>query len=225
MAQPPEPGTGMEGDQPAPPGGAGSRALLSGPDPQALLEAPPVPTVLETERLVLRPLEESDWPVLQELGSDPEMQRYLGGHTGTEEEARAYLREIAAEAAAPVRLRHGFAIVLKGEGRVAGICLLSNVQPELRQAELGYALARRYWGMGYTTEAVRALLSHAFQGLGLRRVWGQCNVENLGSWRVLEKLAMRREGRLVESTWWNGRWCDVFLYAILDREWRALSAR
>ena len=65
------------------------------------------------------------------------------------------------------------------------------------------------------------MLRLAFDELGLHRVIGRTEARNVGSARVLEKLGMRREARLVENEWVRGEWQSEFVYAILDREWRA----
>lgn len=67
------------------------------------------------------------------------------------------------------------------------------------RAEIGYVLARSYWGRGYMTEAARAVVYWALSQTGVFRVWAVCDVENVASARVLEKLGMRREGTL--SRW------------------------
>jgi RimJ/RimL family protein N-acetyltransferase len=62
--------------------------------------------------------------------------------------------------------------------------------------ELGYVLARGYWGRGYMTEALKALVNWAVQQSEIYRVWAVCDVDNLASARVMEKAGMRREGIL-----------------------------
>jgi RimJ/RimL family protein N-acetyltransferase len=62
--------------------------------------------------------------------------------------------------------------------------------------ELGYVLARPYWGRGYMTEALRALIAWALKQKSIFRVWAVCDVDNIASARVMEKAGMQREGRL-----------------------------
>lgn len=64
------------------------------------------------------------------------------------------------------------------------------------RAEIGYVLARRFWGHGYMTEAVRTLADWALAQPEIYRVWATCDVENLASAHVLEKAGMQREGLL-----------------------------
>jgi RimJ/RimL family protein N-acetyltransferase len=88
------------------------------------------------------------------------------------------------------------------------------------QAELGWVLDPAYTGLGYATEAVRELLRHCFRDLGLRRVTANCFLDNDSSWRLMERVGMRREQRAVrESLHRSGRWLDTVAYALLHEEW------
>ena len=74
--------------------------------------------------------------------------------------------------------------------------------------------------MGRDTEAVRELLRYCFQDVGLRRVTANCFLENDASWRLLERVGMRREFHAVrESLHRSGRWLDTVGYALLEEEW------
>lgn len=86
-------------------------------------------------------------------------------------------------------------------------------------ADFGYTLNRRHWKNGYATEGARALLNVAFVSLGLHRVWATCDARNRASYRVLEKLGMRREAAFQKDVLQKGEWRDSYLYAILAEEW------
>jgi len=89
------------------------------------------------------------------------------------------------------------------------------------QAELGWVIDPAHAGKGYATEAAGALLRVCFEDLGLRRVTAQCFADNVASWRLMEKLGMRRESHLVrESLHRSGAWLDGLAYAILREEWQ-----
>lgn len=90
------------------------------------------------------------------------------------------------------------------------------------QAEIGWALDPAHQGHGYATEAVRELLRLCFDDLGLRRVVALCFAANEPSWRLMERVGMRRETHTVrESLRRSGEWMDGLGYAILAEEWRA----
>jgi RimJ/RimL family protein N-acetyltransferase len=89
------------------------------------------------------------------------------------------------------------------------------------QAELGWVLDPSFTGNGYATEAVRELLRICFEELGLRRVTAICFADNEASWRLMERLGMRRELHAVaDALHRSGEWLDTFGYALLAEEWR-----
>ena len=63
------------------------------------------------------------------------------------------------------------------------------------------------------------MVDHGFVTLKLHRVWASCVTDNEPSWRLMERLRMRREGVLVQNTRLRDRWVDSYLYAILEDEW------
>lgn len=95
-------------------------------------------------------------------------------------------------------------------------------QAERTQAELGWVLHPSYAGRGLATEAIEALLRVCFTELGLRRVAAQCFAGNDRSWRLMERVGMRRETHAVAEALHRSRgWSDSYAYAILASEWRA----
>ena len=94
-------------------------------------------------------------------------------------------------------------------------------QAEQVQAELGWVLDPDREGHGYATEAVRELIRLCFEDLGLRRVTANCFADNEASWRLMERVGMRREIHTVrDSLHRSGRWLDGLGYALLADEWR-----
>jgi len=93
-------------------------------------------------------------------------------------------------------------------------------QARNREAELGWVLDPAYSGKGYATEAVLEMLRYCFEDLGIHRVVANCFADNAASWRLMERIGMRRETHTVrESLHRSGRWLDGYTYAMLDDEW------
>ena len=113
-----------------------------------------------------------------------------------------------------------FAIVLRSTGELIGDCAARPDADDPRQAEIGYTIAVGHQGRGHATDAVRELLAYLFDQRGKHRVTASCDARNAASARVLERLGLRREGHLRESTWAKGEWTDDLLYALLAREWQ-----
>jgi RimJ/RimL family protein N-acetyltransferase len=94
-------------------------------------------------------------------------------------------------------------------------------QAQQVQAELGWVLDPGHGGHGYASEAVRELIRICFEELGLRRVTANCFADNEASWRLMERVGMRREIHSVrDSLHRSGRWLDGLSYALLADEWR-----
>jgi RimJ/RimL family protein N-acetyltransferase len=115
-----------------------------------------------------------------------------------------------------------FAVIVRSTGELAGDCAARPDADDPRQAEIGFTIAPEHQRRGYATEAVRALLGYLFGTRGKHRVTASCDERNQASARLLERLGMRLEGHLRESTWAKGEWTDDLLYALLDHEWRSL---
>ena len=88
-----------------------------------------------------------------------------------------------------------------------------------RQCEIGFTLAPEHQGRGYATEAARLLIGYLFTTRGKHRITAYCDARNTASAAVLERLGMRREGHLRESTWAKGEWTDDLVYGLLHDEW------
>ena len=123
-------------------------------------------------------------------------------------------------------------LVIEVGGRVVGDLMLAIEdawsQTEVAdrakdvQAELGWVLDPGHAGKGLATEAVAELVRLCFEELGLRRVVASCFADNIASWRLMERLGMRREAHTVrESLHRSGRWLDGLGYALLAEEWRS----
>jgi ribosomal-protein-alanine N-acetyltransferase len=144
--------------------------------------------VLETERLVLRPIREDDLEHLLALWNDAEVMRYIGsGNVRTSKETEDRMQRLLSH-----WREHGFgywALFSKADGCFAGSCGVAYLHG-LADAELGYSVARRYWGQGLATEAAARVLRHAFEVLRLPRVLAVAQVGNVASQKVLLKLGM-----------------------------------
>ena len=110
-------------------------------------------------------------------------------------------------------------VELTAHRRLIGVFTLRVQSDANRSAEFGFAFNRDYWNQGYATEAAGAVLDVAFRVLGIHCVSAGCDVRNVGSYRVMEKLGLRREGHSRKDVWQKGEWRDSYRYAVLDEEW------
>ena len=123
-------------------------------------------------------------------------------------------------------------LVIEADGEVIGDLMIAigdawaqvEVATAARgiQADLGWALHPNVGGCGLATEAVREVLRICFEDLGLRRVTADCFAANESSWRLMERVGMRREAHNVrDSLHRSGEWLDGYGYALLVDEWRS----
>lgn len=108
-----------------------------------------------------------------------------------------------------------FAVRLLSTGALIGSVGLRDIEPEHRQAELGFWIGRDWWGQGYAREAARAVLRFGFETLELNRISAHHLVRNPASGRVLLAIGMQREGVLRQRVRKWGKYEDVVLYAVL----------
>ena len=178
------------------------------------------PPVLETTRLVLRAFRASDLEDVFAYASDGEVARFvLWDKHASREDSRRFLEWVVGQYARGELPSWG--IVDKLSGRVVGSIGYGSHEPAHARAEVGYVLARPFWGRGVMSEALRAVLGHAFGTLHLHKVYAHCHVQNVASRRVLEKAGLRHEGRLYEHLFVKGTFWDIDALGMVDREWKA----
>jgi [ribosomal protein S5]-alanine N-acetyltransferase len=175
--------------------------------------------LLETERLIIRDFREEDWHDVHQYVSDPEVVKYMPFGPNTEEDTKTNMQRTFANRKELPRVHYNFALVNKQSNKVIGGCELSIQNAENKEAMLGYLLNRKYWNQGYITEATRKVIAFGFEQLGLHRIIASCDPANTGSYRVMEKIGMQREGYLREERMFKGVWRDFLLYSILEKEW------
>jgi ribosomal-protein-alanine N-acetyltransferase len=174
--------------------------------------------MIRTTRLTIRPFTAGDATDLHEYLSNPAIYRYEPGEPIDFDSAV----ELAERRAAATDF---WAIELRDSSKMIGHLYFKQVEPaELRTWELGYIVNPKYQGEGYATEATAALLRKAFKEKHIHRVFAHCNPENPASWKVLERVGLRREGLLRKNIFFrrgpDGEelWTDTYEYAILEEE-------
>ena len=183
-----------------------------------------------TERLRLRPALVADLDAMIHIRSKPGVDEWLS--TTCDDEAAFRERY-----ASPERLAATLIIErIDGEAPTTIGDLMIRIhdawaQAEVAdqavdvQAELGWVLDPDHQGLGLATEAVTSAIGICIDDLGLRRATAGCFLDNEASWRLMERVGMRREVHTVrESLHRSGRWLDGLEYAILADEWAARSS-
>jgi RimJ/RimL family protein N-acetyltransferase len=147
---------------------------------------------LETARLVIRTFEAQDAEPWLAMVNDPEVRRFLPpGPIRTKETFQG-----AIERRQLLERERGYAmwaVDVKATGAFIGQCGFQPVEGTEPEVELAYHFNMASWGSGYATEAAMAVLAYGLGPVGLDRVIALVVPENIGSWRVLEKIGMRYE--------------------------------
>lgn len=174
---------------------------------------------LRTDRLILRRPEPEDLSNLFRLLSDPSFAGAVPEIPRAEAEIREYL-EIERSADKPEQDKC-FNLLLERQQDNSVLGLVTLVLRKHRQGEIGYALHRDYRDCGYASEAARAFMDYAFTKLELHRIYAEARVDNTASWKVMERLGMKREAHFREIVCEGGHWRDLVIYAVLADEWPA----
>jgi ribosomal-protein-alanine N-acetyltransferase len=176
-----------------------------------------LPTI-ETKRLIIRKLVLPDLEDLFECSSNPEISKFtLWDSHKTINDSKDFLVKCIqqySKGQPPV-----FGIELKDELKLIGTIGFGSIDFESKRAEFGYALHVGYWKQNITTEASLAILQFGFRTLELERIFATCFTDNIGSYRVMEKVGMTYEGILRSYHSKNGQRIDARIYAITQEDW------
>jgi RimJ/RimL family protein N-acetyltransferase len=147
--------------------------------------------ILETDRLLLDTWQASDWTELHPIATDVEVMRYItGGAPWTDDQIQAFVdRQVQTYSE---RNFCRWKLLRKPAGEMIGFCGVGFWR-DAPDPEIGWWLARRWWGQGLATEAARAALQHAFERAGLDRIISVARPENTASTRIMEKIGLTME--------------------------------
>jgi RimJ/RimL family protein N-acetyltransferase len=184
----------------------------------------PYPLVVEevaminTARLIVRRFYEGDYVALYAYLSNPSVYRFEPGEPISLEKAKQLCIERA-------QGDDYWAVILRSTSEMVGhLSFRQTGTQEFFTWELGYIFNPEFHNQGYATEAAKALLAYGFKNFGIHRVVAHCSPENIASWRVLEKIGMRREGHYHKNIFFyrdeQGKplWIDTYSYAILGED-------
>ena len=176
-----------------------------------------MPLPLIGTRVQLRCFRPDDVKDVFAFASDPHVSRFVEWepHRSPQESA-AYIRRCLE----PNRRCLTLAVELREAHRVVGTVDVRVVSWLRRRGEIGYTIARPYWGTGINIEAGRLLLDYSFRELHLWRILAACDVANRRSYRTMEKLGMARNRRIARARLEGGTPIDRYEYSISWWQWR-----
>ena len=170
---------------------------------------------LNTQRLVLRRIEQADAPAFFMLRSDDAVLRYLGKEPQKSiSEAEEMIRQFEKNILENENLMWGIVLKEHPATLIGTICLWNFVRENYR-AEIGYILNPAYWRRGIMKEAIGCVSEYGFNQLGLHSIEAQLSPGNAGSVAVLESCGFVKEGHLKENFYFRGRFSDTLIYSKL----------
>ncbi|MCG8398273.1 GNAT family N-acetyltransferase [Bacillus atrophaeus] len=167
---------------------------------------------IKTDRLVICKFKCEDWQDVYEYTSSPHVMKYIPEGVFTKENAKKFVNENTGENA------EKFPVVLKEENIVIGHIAFFKYFGE-HTYEMGWVFNPKNYNKGYASEAAQAILEFGFTNMKLHRIIATCQPQNIASYRVMEKIGMRREGYFKKCIPNGEQWWDEYYYAILEEEW------
>ena len=142
---------------------------------------------ITTERLFIRKFTFDDWQSVHEYTSDANVMKYIPEGVFSEDDSKKFVYENSNEDA------KYFPVLLKQDQTLIGHIVFHQYFGD-HTYEIGWVFNPKYYGKGYATEAAYSILKYGFETMNLHRIIATCQPENIPSYRVMEKIGMRREG-------------------------------
>lgn len=177
--------------------------------------------VLETERLVLRAFTMNDIDDIYEYASVAKVSEFLPWEMHkTKEDTVAFLKSVKEKFKSSDNIDWG--IELKYEKKLIGGISIRKWNDQNRCADVGYVISDKYWNKGIATEALISVVKFGFNILHVNRIEAHCADQNIGSYKVMQKVGMKYEGTLREKVFMKGNFINMKFYSILKREFHEL---
>jgi ribosomal-protein-alanine N-acetyltransferase len=173
---------------------------------------------INTERLLIRDFQLEDWKPVLDYTSDSNVMRYIPEGVFSEQDVKDFVSNNIGENA------EKFPVLLKEENVLIGHMAFHKWFGE-GTYEIGWVFNPKYHNNGFASEAARAILKYGFEKMNIHRIIATCQPQNIPSYRIMEKIGMRREAHFKKCMpayfkKGNGEWWDEYFYAILEEEWK-----
>jgi len=174
---------------------------------------------IKTKRLLILEFTLDDFEAVHRYATNPNVVKFMAWGPNTEAETRNFLQSKLQSQVLKPRVSYDLAITVDRTPIGGGGLTIHNLKRD--GAELGYCIDEPYWGKGFGTEFAAAMIRYGFEELLLHRVLAKCDPENHGSYMVMEKNGMTKEGHLRENLKIRGQYRDTLIYGILRHEWES----
>ncbi|WP_078551970.1 GNAT family N-acetyltransferase [Bacillus alkalicellulosilyticus] len=173
---------------------------------------------INTERLLIRDFQLEDWKSVLDYTSDSDVMKFIPEGVFTEKNVKNFINSNMGENA------EKFPVIRKEDNVLIGHMVFYKWYGE-GTYEIGWVFNSKYHNHGFATEAARAILKYSFETMKVHRIIATCQPQNTASYRVMEKIGMRREAHFrkcmpANFKKGNHEWWDEYFYAILEEEWK-----
>jgi len=166
---------------------------------------------ITTSRLMIRKFSTNDWQDVFRYTSNSKVMHYIPEGVMTEEKAKQFVTDNLGENA------EYFPVILIEENKLIGHLVFLKYFGA-HTYEIGWVFDPNYCNKGYASEAAKAMLVYGFEHMKIHRIIATCQPENIPSYKVMEKIGMRREGYFKKCIPAGDGWWDEYYYAILREE-------
>lgn len=181
--------------------------------------------LIETNRLKIRNLDQTDLADFHCYRSNPEVTKYQGFDVFSLEQAKAFIEEnVRKEFGTPGEWKQ-FGIECKATGRLIGDCAIKPDQYDTRLAEIGITISPAEQKKGFAKETMMGILEYLFSRDDFHRVTEIVDAENAASIQLLKSLGFRQEGHFIENIFFKGKWGSEYQFAMLRKDWHRLHDR
>jgi ribosomal-protein-alanine N-acetyltransferase len=144
---------------------------------------------IKTERIIIRPIEETDFEDICQYGCDEETGQYMIHWPKTKAQIKTFINDSTASMISECPAKYEFVMQLKSTSKIIG-----NITLEIKnlEAEIGWISNKKYWNKGYMSEAVNRVINFAFHDLSIGKITATCTDKNIPSYKVMEKCNMKR---------------------------------
>jgi len=181
------------------------------------------PLELLSTRLRLRRLRAEDAAGICAYRSLPEVARFQSWESFTPQDAANLIADQANRAPNIPGTWLQLAITLSNSDELIGDCGIHFLADDHRQVELGITLAPAHQGRGLAAEAIGGVLRYAFDTLDKHRARATTDAANAPAAALFRRLGFRQEAHFIDHVRYKGAWCSEYQFALLQREWRALT--
>ena len=180
------------------------------------------PPTLETERLKLVKISPEHADDMYSYSCDPDVTKYLtwSCHSSVKETER-YIKLLQKKYTAGIF--NDWGLIHKDSGKFIGTCGFTSFDYEKNTAEIGYVLAKDYWGMGLAAEAARCVMEFGFDSFGLSGFCAKCMEGNDASMRVMQKVGMSFEGIYKNGMFIKGAYKTIVVYNVTKEKYYSLK--